>query len=267
MLKILYINISIFCTQIFEGNMGYYSDIKHAAGTHVKKNFYNPIIMSTSGYACFNMYNNYELYSNTYKKVPIWHLPDSIDCIDFDSDGSKWLEEANKNDEDEISLFKNSPKGKNVNLEPYSMEETFTIFNDQSIQIEGKTRKYKILEKHPSDSEMISITVKDRTNKVVAEKIYNIEQDDGRKLIHLYGENGNDKFEVVRVYPFQPSQNKATDVVNFVYTSEFSKFIRGGIFEHEYYLLNGKEVKAEQISMYEYEVTDENGTKTIYKVK
>ena len=220
-----------------------------------------------------NGYNHRkELYNVSYTKIPIWHLPKNIDCTNFDTDNTKWLESINKDGENEIDSFEHSSDGRKTDLSKYAMNTKITIYNDNSIEIKNTAKRYTMTENCSEHTSGIFINV-NLGNRLVAEKIYNTEQDDGRKIVHLHGRSGDNKFEVVKIYNFQLSKNKATDgleetdIVNFMYTSEIEKFISDAEFEKEYYMLNGREVKAEKTGDYQYRVTDNDNNTLIFNVR
>lgn len=201
------------------------------------------------------------------RKVPLWLIPDNEKYADYDSDNSMWLEEINKKGEDELENLTLTGKI-DKDIEQYAMNSKMTSYTDNTIKVENSYKKYLTTEKYNLDSNGIFVTVKNNTNNtVVAEKIYNTKLDEGRKIIYNYGEDGNNKFTVVRFYSYNPSKNSASDTVNFMYTSKDKAFLVNTEFEGEFYLLNGKEVKAKKIAENQYKTRDEKGKVLIFYVK
>ena len=61
------------------------------------------------------------------------------------------------------------------------------------------------------------------------------------------------------MYSYDTTKNKATDIVNFAYTSMLSALTKGCKLEKEYYMLNGKEVKAEKTDTGGYRINSKDG--------
>ena len=101
-----------------------------------------------------------------------------------------------------------------------------------------------ITEKH--NSNYVYTTIKDNSGRVVADKCFGFSDSEGEKTIFKHYTKGNDVFTVVRVYSFDTTKNRATDIVNYGYTSDVSTLIKGCTFKKEYYMLNGAQTDVEK---------------------
>ena len=173
-------------------------------------------------------------------RVALWQLPYNENYLKYDADGSKWYESINNNGDDEIER---TERALNMNMDKYKVRTKTIAYNDGTYSVESKfSNKNTVLESH--GKEHVFVRIKNKFNQLVAEKIFNFSSKDGRKTVYKNIKQGEDTFTIVKVYSYDTTKNKATDVVNYAYTSMLSAFTRGGHLEKEYYMLNGKEVDA-----------------------
>ncbi len=173
-------------------------------------------------------------------RVALWQLPYNENYLKYDADGSKWYESINNQGDNEIEQAEHAL---NMNMDKYKVRTKITDYNDGTYDIESKfPNQNTMLENH--GKEHVFVWIKNKFNQLVAEKIFNFSSKDGRKIVYKNIKQGEDTFTVVKVYSYDTTKNRATDVVNYAYTSLLSAFTRGGHLEKEYYMLNGKEVNA-----------------------
>ena len=102
-------------------------------------------------------------------KVAIWHLPYSRKYSAYDSDNTKWFESTNKKGFNEIEKFENDF---NINLDKYKVHTKTTTYEDFSQNIVTEyPNGTKITECQGID--YVIVNIKDKNNRIVAEKIYN----------------------------------------------------------------------------------------------
>lgn len=188
-------------------------------------------------------------------RVAIWQLPNSNSSyLQYDSDDNRWYESINQWGENELE---NAERGLNIDMEKYKVRTKTTQYNDSTYDIESRyPNRSTVVEKHGKNH--VLVWIKDKFNQIVAEKIFNSDSNDGRKTVYKNIRKGNDIFTVVKVYSYDTTKNKATDVANYAYTSLISTFTKGSKLEKEYYLLNGQEVQATKTDG-GYEVNSKNG--------
>ena len=193
-------------------------------------------------------------------RVALWHIPYDKRFSCFDTDQSSWFEAVNKNDADEIERVENSLKISLTRYKVYSQTLTYDDGNitETSIYPNGNIVKVN------KNNNYVFTKITDKTGNVVAEKYFNYDSDDGRKIIYKHIKQGNDTFTIVRIFKYDITKNRSSDVVNYGYTSLESALTKGCELEKEYYLLNGKEVKAEKINEFEFSVKCEKGKKLMF---
>ena len=188
-------------------------------------------------------------------KVAMWQIPFDKRYKDYDKDGSYWFEMENENGVNEIETVE-SELGKDFSK--YKVASRTRFYSDNTSEIETL---------YPSGNNVnetfginhVFVRIKDRLNRLVAEKIFNKDSHDGRKTIYQYAKNGDNEFTVVKIFSYDTSKNRKTDTVNYGYTSDFSTLTKGCNFEKEYYMLNGEEVQADKINESEYIVKTQDG--------
>ena len=193
-------------------------------------------------------------------KVALWHLPYNANYLKYDTDGSKWFEAINKNYDNEIE---NAEENLKISLNRYKVHTKTTIYSDNTQDIVSKYPNGNVTtERHGINH--VFADIKDKFNRIVAEKIFNYDSNEGRKIIYKHIKQGDNIFTIVRVYLYDTSKNRKTDMVNYGYTNDLSTLTKGCELEKEYYLLNGKEVKAELTNDYNYSVKDMDGNTLIF---
>ena len=202
-----------------------------------------------------------ELYST---KVAIWQLPIyNASYRKYDTDDSKWFESENKNGQNEIDDIEQNLK---INLSKYKIHSKTTTYEDYTYDIESIfPNRTKVYEKHGFNH--VFVTIKDKFNRIVAEKIFGKHSNDGRKIIYTNINQGENIFTIAKVYSYDTTKNRATDVVNYAYTSLTSALTKGCKFEKEYYMLNGHQIKAEKIDDNTFRVKDKNGKILTFQVE
>ena len=215
--------------------------------------------------------DEYSKYESSYKSiksvksncmVAVRHLAD--ECKIYDEDNSDWYETKNNNKINEIeniekelkiSLSRYKVYTKKTKYDDNSSEEEFLYPNGNNITIRRK-------------GDYRSVVIKNNSGDIVAEKVFNIKSNEGRKILYKHYKQGEDTFTVVQVFSYDITQrNTKFDIVDFGYTSMPSALTNNATFEKEYYLLNGKEVKAEQTKSFEYKVKSKDGKKLIFKAE
>ena len=205
-----------------------------------------------------------QIESVTYNtKVALWQLPYDARYKQYDDDDSRWVESHNLNGSDEI---KEVEEKLNMSLSRYKIAVTTISYDDHTYDVENIFANGSTMTEHYRKN-YISIKVKDKSQDVVAEKIIDFKSADGRKTIYKHYHSGDDTFTVVQSYSYDTTKNKATDIVNFGYTSDESKFTEGNKLENEYYLLNGKQVDIQKNDSGGYSVKNEKGVILTFQVE
>ena len=195
-------------------------------------------------------------------RVALWHLPYNKNYLEYDNDDSRWFESSNKYGDDELEQAKLKF---NINFDNYKISTKTTQYNDGTYNVESSyPNKMTVSETH--GKEHVFVWIKDKFNRLIAEKIFNNSSSDGRKIVYTYIKQGENTFTIVKIYSYDTTKNKATDAVNYAYTSNLPDFIKGCIFEKEYYMLNGKEVKAKKIDN-SYRIISKNGKELTFMVE
>lgn len=211
-------------------------------------------------------------YINSYKfkiheqdncRVAMWQLPYDSRYRKFDTDNSHWFESKNKYNQNEIDSVEKYLK---ISLSRYKVCTKTLKYKDHTIEE---------ISKYPNGNQVmvtktlkaVFVRIKDKFKDLTAEKIYNNESDNGRKIIYQHLKNGDNKLSIIKIYSYNTTKNKASDIVNFAYTSLFPTLTNGCKLEKEYYELNGQKVDAKKLNEYEYEVTDTNGQKLTFTVE
>ena len=140
------------------------------------------------------------------------------------------------------------------------MHTKTTTYKDSTQDIISKyPNGTKITEHHGENH--VFVNIKDKNNRTVAEKIFNYDNNNGRKIIYQHIKQGENIFTIVRIFSYDTNKNRKTDIVNFGYTGLPSTLTDGCHLEKEYYLLNEEEVEAKKTEYFEYFVKDKNGKK------
>ena len=202
-----------------------------------------------------------KLKSETYNsRVALWQIPYDSRYSSYDTDKSSWFESVNKNFDNEIERVE---RKLNITLTRYKVHSKFQEYDngqttETSVYPNGNT--VKVIK----NNTYVFTKIIDKAGNVVAEKYYNDESNDGRKTIYKYIKQGDNTFTIVRVFSYDTTKNRSSDVINYGYTSLESTLTNGCKLEKEYYLLNGKDVEAEKINEFEYRVKDEKGKKLTF---
>ena len=205
-----------------------------------------------------------QLIDNTSKtRVAMWQIPYDSKYPEYDTDDSKWFESVNENYENEIE---NVEKELHISLNKYKTYTETLEFDDDSV-IETSKYPNGNQVKVNKTPEFVMVEIKDKKGNIVAEKCYNYTDNSGRKTLYKYATEGDNTFTVVRIFSYDTTKNRSTDIINYGYTSEETKLTNGCTLEKEYYMLNGKEVKAEINKNGEYCVTDKHGNKLTFRVE
>ena len=193
-------------------------------------------------------------------KIALWQLPSNEKYLKYDTDGSKWFETVNQNYDNEIEEVEKNLK---INLNKYKVHTKTTTYYDNTQDIITKyPNGNETIEKHGANHVLVNI--RDRFNKLIAEKIFNYDNNKGRKITYQHIKQGDNVLTIVRVFSYDTNKNRKTDIVNFGYTNDFSTLTKGCELEKEYYLLNGKEVKAKLTKNNNYNVKDMNGKTIVF---
>ena len=213
-------------------------------------------------------YSKYERSNKSVKsvqyncQVAVSRFPDDYKI--YNADNSDWYETKNKNKIDEIE---NLEKDLHVSLSRYKVYSVTTKYNDKSSKEELHYPNGNVVTINRKGG-FNFVVIKDKSGNVVAEKVFNAASNEGRKTLYKHYKQGDDTFTVVQVFSYDTTQkNTKFDTVDFGYTSQLSSLTNNCNFEKEYYLLNGKEVKAEQTSDSEYKVKNKDGKKLIFKAE
>lgn len=202
-----------------------------------------------------------KLDNETYNsRVALWQIPYDKRFSSYDTDKSSWLESVNKNFDNEIERVE---KNLNISLTRYKVYSKIQEYDDgqtTETSVYPNGNRVKVIR----NNNYVFTKITDKEGNVVAEKYYNYESNDGRKIIHKHIKQDNNTFTIVRVFSYDTTKNRRTDVINYGYTSLESTLTNGCKLEKEYYLLNGKEVKAEKTDESEFCVKDEKGNKIIF---
>jgi len=215
-----------------------------------------------SGIDAINMnFSRKKIKDETYNcRVAMWQLPYDKRYTKYDTDNSYWFETINRNYNNEIETAEKELK---MSFSKYKVYTQTLEYYDNSVAETSKYpngNKVKVIK----NNNCVFTKITDKTGRVVAEKIFNFESNDGRKIIYKHLKQGDNVFTIVRVFSFNTIKNRKTDVINYGYTSLDSYLTKGCTLEKEYYLLNDKEVKAEKNNEFEYSVKDENNNKIIF---
>jgi len=204
-------------------------------------------------------------FENT--QVAIWCIPYNQkhlkDLLKYDTDQTKWYEESNQ---DNINEIENAEKNLNISLSKYKVNTKTTIYEDLTSDITSTYPNGSTVKESQGKNHFF-YTIKDKFGRIVAEKIFGTDSDEGRKYVHKYFKNGDNTLKVTYVYSYDINQDRATDVVNYGYYPNPVKFVKGAEFVKEYYTLNGQEVKAKRIDKNTYKVKDKNGKKITFKAE
>lgn len=194
-------------------------------------------------------------------RVALWQIPYDSRYIEYDTDESKWFEAINKNNENEIA---NAEKNLHISLNKYKTYTQTLKYDDSSVSEMSIYPSGNIVKVEKTD-DYVFVKIIDNSGKVAAEKCYNYSSNEGRKTIYKHFTQNDNTFTVVRIFSYDTTKNRSSDFVNFGYTSAESDLTKGCTLEKEYYLLNGKEVKAELNDNFEYSVKDEQGNNLTFK--
>ena len=192
-------------------------------------------------------------------RVAMWQIPYDKRYGKYDLDKSSWFETINKNYNNEIE---NVEKDLKVSFSKFKVYTHTLEYNDNSVTEISKYpngNNVKVIK----NNNYVLIKITNKSGDLVAEKFYNYESNEGRKTIYKHIKQGNNIFTIARVFNYDTTKNKSSDVINYGYTSLDSALTKGCTLYKEYYTLNGKEVKATKISDFEYRV-DENDNKIIF---
>ena len=205
-------------------------------------------------------YNN--IKSNNYNcKVAIWQLPYKSGYGLYDKDNSKWFEAINKNYYNEIENAESQLKMSLNRFKVYTQNIEYS--DGTSREISKYPNGNKVDVKYGDNYVFVNIT--DKNGKMAAEKIYNYDSYDGRKVLYKYVQNGDDTLTIVQVYSYDTSTNKSSDVVNYGYTSLPSTLTKNCKLEKEHYLINGEDAKLIKSDEGEYTLKDKNGKILTFK--
>ena len=193
----------------------------------------------------------------------MWQIPYDNRFADYDTDNSKWFESVNSVYENEIE---NVEKELHISLNKYKTYTHTLEYDDDSVTETSKYPNGNHVRVN-KNSDYVIVEIKDKDGNLVAEKCYNYSDNTGRKTLYKYSSLGDNKFTVVRIFSYDTTKNKSTDIINYGYTSDESKLTNGCTLEKEYYMLNGKEVKAELNENGEYNVRDTKGNKLTFRVE
>ena len=211
--------------------------------------------------------NNYFTHKNAYEtyncRVALWQLPYDKRYSQYDIDKTNWFEAINKNYNNEIE---NAQKGLKKSFSRFKVY-TYTVQYNKESAVEESTypngNKVKVIK----NKNFVYTKITDKSGDIVAEKCFNIESKDGRKTLYKHLKQDGNTFTIVRVFSYDTSKNKSSDVINYGYTSLDAALTDGCSLEKEYYLLNGEEVKPKKLDYFEYCVKDKNGKKIIFTEK
>lgn len=216
---------------------------------------HNKTVFNTSPKQIVDRTDNY--------RVAMWQIPYDSRYSDYDTDNSKWFEATNEVYENEIE---NVEKELHISLNKYKTYTETIEYDDESVT---ETSEYPNgnqvkVNKTP---DFVMVEIKDKDGNIVAEKFYNYEDNKGRKNIYKHVKQGDNTFTVVRIFSYDTTKNRSTDIINYGYTSEESKLTNGCILEKEYYMLNGKQVKAVNNKNGIYSVKDKQGKILTFRVE
>lgn len=196
-------------------------------------------------------------------KSALWQLPYNKDYLKYDEDGTRWFEYINKNGNNEI---KSVEKGLNIDTSNYRVYFKTTNYDDFTYDVESKyPNRNTIIENHGKN--YVYVRIKNKLNQLVADKIFNYANNEGRKNIYKTVKIDGNEFTIVKVYSYDTTKNKAVDVVNYGYTSSESSLTKGCKFENEYYMLNGKEVSNVKIDGNKYIIKTDEGRMLTFTVE
>ena len=196
-------------------------------------------------------------------RVALWQIPYDKRYSSYDIDESHWFESVNQYSKNEIEKVE---KDLQISLRKFKVQTKTLTYHDST---------QEVISKYPNGNEVIerisddytTVQIKDNNGRLVAEKMFNYSSNEGRKIIYKHYEQGKNTFTVVRVYTYDTTKNKKSDIVNYGYTSLPSTLTKECTLEKEYYLLNDIEVKAKQTGDFEFVVKDENGNKLTFTVE
>lgn len=218
--------------------------------------------MDTKKILSYNVSNNeirHEMYNT---RIALWRLPYDKRFKNYDSDDDKWLESNNHHRENEIEKLE---KELNISLTKYKAYTRTVQYEDDSIHEITKYPTGNVVKIYQK-GDFTSVTIRDNKDRIVAEKYYNAQSNDGRKVLYKYYEQDGNVFTIVRIFSYDTTKNKPSDVINYGYTSLYSTLENGCELEKEYYLLNGKSVKVKQEDEFTYKMRDSNGKKLVFEV-
>ena len=205
-----------------------------------------------------------ETKDKTYNcKIALWQIPYDKRFSKYDTDKSKWFESINKEADNEIESVEQDLQ---INLNKYKTYVKTIQYTDNTFEEKSTYPNGTIVTVKKGDNQVF-VNIKDKFERVVAEKFFNNSSNEGRKVLYKHYTKGADTFTVVRVFSYDTTKNKSTDIVNYGYTSLDSKLTDGCTFEKEYYMLNNKEVKPTKINEYEFGVKNEKGKKLTFLVE
>ena len=196
-------------------------------------------------------------------RVALWQLPYDARYRQYDIDQSKWFEAINKNYDNEIEKAE-----ENLHMS-FSRYKVYT----KSVEYEDGT--FEEVSKYPNGNVVkvskgfhhVFVNIKNKLGQLVAEKVFNNDSKEGCKYIYQNITQGDNTFVITKVYKYDTTKNKASDTVNYGYTSSESTLTKGCDFVKEYYSLNGRQVEAKKISDFEYRVKDANNKILTFKVE
>ena len=218
-------------------------------------------IMPAGGQSSYIMSGKNQIYESYNTRVALWQLPYSDEYLKYDTDGNKWFDSDNESNEDEIQ---NAERGLKINMDRYKVRTKTAYYNDATYDVESKyPNKMTVKEKHGNNN--VFVWIKDKFDRLVAEKVFNGDSHNGRKTVYKNIKQGENVFTIVKNYSYDTTKNRTTDIVNFAYTTKVAAFIKGCTEENEYYLLNGQQVDAKKSKDGEYKVKDKNGK--VFKFK
>jgi len=195
-------------------------------------------------------------------KVAIWHLPYDKRYSSYDRDDSKWFETINEFGKNEVE---SAEKGLNTSFNKFKVHTRTTTFSDNTQETIIKYPNGTQSKEYQGDNYVFA-KVKDKFGRLVAEKIYNYESNEGRKILYEHHKQDDNTFTIVRIFKYDTSKNRKTDIVNFGYTNLPSTLTKGCELVKVYYMLNGEEVKDVKKDDYKYCVKDKNGKKLKFTI-
>ena len=212
----------------------------------------------------FNISPDNELCKSSYKsiknvqintKVAMWQIPYNSKYSLFDTDNSHWLEAGNAYAENELE---ETEKFLNISLTKFKVFTQTAAYEDNSVE-EFSTYPNGNQVNVIKSQNAVFVKIKDKSNQIVAEKIYSNNSNEGKKYIYKHLKKGDNTFTIVKIFSYDTTKNKQSDIVNYGYTSDITTLTNGCRLENEYYQLNGKQVEAKKNKDGSYTVNTENG--------